>query len=173
MLSGSAALDRHRGKPRRAEVLKRRAQDNGASITHAVAGGRIREPWRRTDLVTIGALSERTEVNIETIRYYERIGILPKPPRSAGGHRLYAEEYQRRLVFVRRARELGFSLRTCARFFALSGDRHMACGQAKRITEKHVADIHRKVDELKRLERALSAMVTQCRGDDTSDCPIT
>ena len=49
-------------------------------------------------LVTIGALSERTEVNIETIRYYERIGILPKPPRSAGGHRLYAEEYQWRLV---------------------------------------------------------------------------
>jgi MerR family regulatory protein len=66
-------------------------------------------------LVTIGALSKRTEVNIEAIPYYERIGILLKPPRSAGGHRLYAEEYQRRLVFVRRAREL--PLRTCARFF--------------------------------------------------------
>ena len=123
-------------------------------------------------LVTIGALSERTEVNIETIRYYERIGILPKPPRSAVGHRLYAEEYQRRLVFVRRARELGFPLEDVRALLRLSGDRHMACGQAKRITEKHVADIHRKVDELKRLERALSAMVTQCRGDDTSDCPI-
>ncbi len=61
-------------------------------------------------LVTIGALSERTNVHIETIRYYERIGILPKPRRSEGGHRLYAEEYQQRLLFVRRARELGFSL---------------------------------------------------------------
>ncbi len=68
--------------------------------------------------IAIGVLSERTEVNIETIRYYERISILPRPPRSKGGHRLYAEEYQRRLVFVRRARELGFPLRTCARFFA-------------------------------------------------------
>jgi MerR family mercuric resistance operon transcriptional regulator len=123
-------------------------------------------------LMTIGALSEHTEVNIETIRYYERIGILPKPPRSAGGHRLYAEGYQRHLVFVRRARELGFSLEDVRALLRLTGDRHMACGKAKGITEKHIADIRRKVDELKRLERALSAMVTQCRGDDTSDCPI-
>jgi MerR family mercuric resistance operon transcriptional regulator len=84
-------------------------------------------------LMTIGALSEHTEVNIETIRYYERIGILPNPPRSKGRHRLYAEEYQRRLVFVRRARKLGFSLE----------------------------DV-----------RALSAIVTQCRGEEASDCPI-
>jgi MerR family transcriptional regulator, mercuric resistance operon regulatory protein len=73
-------------------------------------------------LVTIGALSERTEVHIETIRYYERIGILPKPPRSAGGNRLYAEEYQRRLVFVRRARELGFSLEDVRALLRLTGD---------------------------------------------------
>jgi MerR family mercuric resistance operon transcriptional regulator len=123
-------------------------------------------------LVTIGALSERTEVNIETIRYYERIGILPKPPRSAGGHRLYPEEYQRFLVFVRRARELGFSLEDVRALLRLTGDPHMACGKVKGITEKHIADIRRKVNELKRLERVLSAMVTQCRGDDTSDCPI-
>ena len=123
-------------------------------------------------LVTIGALSERTDVNIETIRYYERIGILPKPPRSAGGHRLYTEEYQRRLVFVRRARELGFALEDVRALLRLSEGRHMACGKVKTITEKHIADIHRKVDELKRLERALNAMVTQCRGDDASDCPI-
>jgi MerR family mercuric resistance operon transcriptional regulator len=109
-------------------------------------------------LVTIGALSEQTGVNIETIRYYERIGILPKPARSAGGHRLYAEECQRRLVFVRRARELDFSLEDVRALLRLTGDRH--------------ADIHRKVDALKRLERALSAMVAQCRGDDASDCPI-
>jgi len=123
-------------------------------------------------LMTIGELSEHTEVNIETIRYYERIGILPKPPRSAGGHRLYVEGYQRHLVFVRRARELGFSLEDVRALLRLTGDRRMACGKAKGITEKHIADIRRKVDELKRLERALSAMVTQCRGDDISDCPI-
>ena len=123
-------------------------------------------------LVTIGALSKRTEVNIEAIPYYERIGILLKPPRSAGGHRLYAEEYQRRLVFVRRARELGFPLEDVRALLRLTEGRHLACGKAKLITEKHIADIRRKVNELKRLERVLSAMVTQCRGDDTSDCPI-
>jgi MerR family transcriptional regulator, mercuric resistance operon regulatory protein len=122
-------------------------------------------------LVTIGALSERTEVNIETIRYYERIGILPRPPRSAGGHRLYAEEYQQRFLFVRRARELGFSLGEVGVLLGLARQRS-ACAQVKSITEQHIADIHRKINELKRLERALSDMVTQCRGDDALDCPI-
>jgi MerR family transcriptional regulator, mercuric resistance operon regulatory protein len=123
-------------------------------------------------LMTIGALSEHTEVNIETIRYYERIGILPNPPRSKGGRRLYAEEYQRRLVFVRRARQLGFTLEDVRALLRLTEDRHMVCGKVKRLTENHIADIHRKVNVLERLEGALSAMVTQCRGDDTSDCPI-
>jgi MerR family mercuric resistance operon transcriptional regulator len=122
-------------------------------------------------LMTIGALSERTEVNIETIRYYERIGILPNLPRTKGGHRLYAEEYQRRLVFVRRARQLGFTLEDVRALHRLTEDRHMACGKVKRITESHIADIHRKVSELKRLELALSSMVTQCRGD-ASECAI-
>jgi MerR family transcriptional regulator, mercuric resistance operon regulatory protein len=117
--------------------------------------------------VTIGALSERTEVNIETIRYYERIGILPKPPRSAGGHRLYAEEYQQCLLFVRRARELGFSLGEVCRARRTT--------QRLRAGEEHHGTahcIHRNINELKRLERALSDMVTQCRGDDALDCPI-
>ena len=122
--------------------------------------------------LTIGALSERTEVHIETIRYYERIGILPKPPRSAGGHRLYAEEYQRRLVFVRRARELGFSLEEVRALLQLTGGRRNACAAVKSITEKHIADIRQRVRELNRLERALSTMVNQCRGGDTLDCPI-
>ena len=114
-----------------------------------------------TEITELGALSKRTEVNIETIRYYERIGILPKPPRSAGGHRLYAEYYQWRLVFVRRHANWVSLLSTCARFF----------GSLKSITEKHSAEIRWKVNELKRLERVLSAVVAQC-GDDTSDCRI-
>jgi MerR family transcriptional regulator, mercuric resistance operon regulatory protein len=77
--------------------------------------------------LTIGALSERTEVNIETIRYYERIDLLPKPPRSAGRHRLYTDEHERRLVFIRRSRELGFSLNQVRELLGLAHGRRMTC----------------------------------------------
>jgi len=117
-------------------------------------------------------LSERTGVGIETIRYYERIGILPKPPRTRGGHRLYAEECRRRLVFVRRARDLGFSIDEVRAPLELTGVSRMACAKAKNITEKHLADIREKVNELNRLERTLKAMVTQCQDHEISE-PIT
>jgi MerR family mercuric resistance operon transcriptional regulator len=122
--------------------------------------------------LTIGALSEQTEVNIETIRYYERIGILPNPPRSAGGHRLYANEHTQRLVFIRRSRQLGFSLDQVRELLGLSHGRRMACAKVKTITEQHIADIRRRVRDLQRLERVLSGMAAQCPGDETADCPI-
>ena len=121
--------------------------------------------------LTIGALSEQTDVHIETIRYYERIGILPKPFRSGGGHRLYAEQSQQRLLFVRRARELGFSLHEVRELLRVTGRRGQ-CAEVKSITERHIADIRRKIGELKRLERVLSSMVKQCRGGEIPDCPI-
>jgi len=122
--------------------------------------------------LTIGALSERTEVNIETIRYYERIGILPNPPRSAGGHRLYGKEHAQRLVFIRRSRQLGFSLDQVRELLGLSSGRRMTCARVKNITEQHIADIRRRVRDLKRLERVLSELTSQCRGDEMGECPI-
>lgn len=122
--------------------------------------------------LTIGTLSERTEVNIETIRYYERIGILPKPPRSAGGHRLYANEHKQRLVFIRRSRALGFSLQEVRLLLGLSGGRRLTCAKVKSITEQHVTEIRRKIKDLRRLERVLSDMAAQCRGDEIPECPI-
>ena len=122
--------------------------------------------------LTIGALSERTEVNIETIRYYERIGILPSPPRSAGGHRVYAKEHTQRLVFIRRARQLGFSLDQVRELLGLSSGRRMTCARVKNITEQHITDIRCRVRDLKRLERVLSELTSQCRGDEMGECPI-
>jgi MerR family transcriptional regulator, mercuric resistance operon regulatory protein len=122
--------------------------------------------------LTIGALSARTAVNIDTIRYYERLGILPKPPRSSGGHRLYADEHKQRLLFIRRARELGFSLDQVRVLLGLSGGRRVTCGAVKSITEQHISDIRRRVKDLERLERVLTEMVTQCRGGEMPDCPI-
>src|SRR5262245_18442066 len=122
--------------------------------------------------LTIGALSENTGTNIETIRYYERVGILPKPPRSNGGHRLYAGEHKQRLVFIRRARELGFSLDNVRLLIGLTGGRRMTCAKVKSITEQHIADIRQRVKDLKRMERVLSEMVARARGDEAPDCPI-
>jgi MerR family mercuric resistance operon transcriptional regulator len=98
--------------------------------------------------VTIGVLSGHTGVNIETIRYYERIGIAPKPPRSAGGQRLYADEHRQRLIFIRRSRELGFTLDQVRALLGLAGGRRMTCAKVKTLTEAHVGDIRRKVKDL-------------------------
>jgi MerR family transcriptional regulator, mercuric resistance operon regulatory protein len=122
---------------------------------------------------TIGALSEDTGVNIETIRYYERIGLLPAPPRSAGRHRLYGESHRQRLVFIRRARELGFSLEEIRTLLGLGGGRHdLTCGDVRALTQHHIEAIRDKVRDLKRLERTLSALAAQCKADIVPDCPI-
>lgn len=121
---------------------------------------------------TIGILAEGTGVNIETIRYYERIGLLPAPPRSAGRHRLYGEPHRQRLVFIRRARELGFSLEEVRTLLGLGGGHGLTCGEVRALTRHHIAAIHDKVRDLKRLERTLSELATQCKADAVPDCPI-
>jgi MerR family mercuric resistance operon transcriptional regulator len=126
----------------------------------------------RVDPIAIGALSERTGVNIETIRYYERIGLLPAPPRSAGRHRLYGEPHRQRLVFIRRARELGFSLDEVRALLGLGSGHDMSCGEVRTLTQHHIAAIRDKVRDLKRLERTLSDLAAQCKADKVPDCPI-
>ena len=122
--------------------------------------------------LSIGLLSKRTRVNTETIRYYERIGMLPKPSRTAGGHRLFADEHQQRLIFIRRARELGFSLDQVRALLGLTGGRRMTCAKVKGITEQHIADIRQRVKDLKHIERVLTEMVAHCPGGEKPDCPI-
>jgi MerR family mercuric resistance operon transcriptional regulator len=124
------------------------------------------------DVVAIGALSERTGVNIETIRYYERIGLLPAPPRSSGRHRLYGEPYRRRLTFIRRARELGFSLEEIRALLGLGGAHNLTCREVSALTRHHIEAIRTKIRDLKRLERTLSHLAAQCHGDDVPECPI-
>ena len=126
----------------------------------------------RAGVVTIGSLSERTGVNIETIRYYERIGLLPAPARSEGRHRLYDESHGQRLVFIRRSRELGFSLNEVRELLGLTAGRKLTCHAVKDLAEQHVLDIRRKVRDLKRLERVLNDLASRCHGKDVPDCPI-
>jgi len=122
--------------------------------------------------LTIGALSRRTGVNIETIRFYERVRILSKPPRSAGGHRIYSQKQLMRLGFVRRSRELGFSLDEVRGLLRLVDGGRYACADVKVITLDHLADIRRKIADLRRLERTLAAVAGKCRGGKVPDCPV-
>jgi len=120
----------------------------------------------------IGRLAVRTSVNIETIRYYERIDLLPPPPRTGGGHRVYEEEHVRRLIFIRRSRELGFPLDDVRVLLALADTRNPDCRATKTLTLRQLADVQDKIASLKKLERALKKMTDACQPDRQRSCPI-
>ena len=123
-------------------------------------------------MVTIGGLSKQTGCNIETIRYYERIGLLPKPPRTEGGHRLYEREQIKRLVFIRRSRELGFSLDEIRTLLQLVDGKQYTCQEVKALTEEHLGDIKKKIADLKKLQKTLGEISAQCQGGQVPECPM-
>jgi MerR family mercuric resistance operon transcriptional regulator len=122
--------------------------------------------------LTIGSASRRSGVNIETIRYYERIKLLKRPGRTAGRRRVYDDELVAQLVFIRRSRELGFSLQDIRALLGLTDNRGRSCAEVKAITEQHAAAIRLKIADLARIERALADLAASCRGVSAPDCPI-
>jgi MerR family mercuric resistance operon transcriptional regulator len=120
---------------------------------------------------TIGRMSSETGVNIETIRYYERIGLLAKPPRSDGGRRVYNDAAARRLGFIRRARELGFSIDEIRTLITLSGGAGR-CADVHALTVSHLSDVRAKISDLRKLERTLAKTAERCARDASPDCPI-
>jgi len=120
----------------------------------------------------IGQLSEQTTCKIETIRYYERIGLLPAPARSDGGYRLYDESHLRRLSFIRRSRELGFTIEEIRGLLDLVDGGSYTCSDVKNITMEHVESIRQKIADLKKLEKTLSRIASQCAGGAKPECPI-
>lgn len=126
----------------------------------------------RAEKLTIGELSELTAVNIETIRYYERIKILPAPPRTAGGRRVYDANHLRILAFIRRSRELGFSVDEIRALIRLGGPAKASCYEVRDIASHHLDDIRAKIADLRKLERLLSKTVAQCTGTTAPGCPV-
>ena len=124
------------------------------------------------EMIQIGALSKETGVNIETIRYYERIGIMPKPPRTEGGHRTYDEPQVKRLGFIARSRQLGFSLDEIRDLLSLVDGHKFTCAQVRRLTLDHAAEVTAKIRDLKKLEHVLRDMAEKCSGRRVPDCPI-
>lgn len=122
--------------------------------------------------ITIGELAKSTGCKAETIRYYERIGLLPSAVRTKSGYRAYASEDVRRLRFIRDSRELGFSLEAIRDLLSLAHEPNRDCTAADRLCSAHLDEVRDKIAALKRLEQELARMVTQCRGGRIADCRV-
>lgn len=123
--------------------------------------------------LTIGELSRRSGVNIETIRYYERIKVLPAPRRTANGRRVYGLTETRTLAFIRRARELGFTLDEIRTLLTLSAEKGQgACAEVSELATGHLAEVRAKIDDLKAMERVLVDAVRHCDAGQASGCPL-
>jgi MerR family mercuric resistance operon transcriptional regulator len=126
----------------------------------------------RAEGLLIGELSRRTGVHIETIRYYEKIKMLPAPPRTAGGRRVYGPVETRTLAFIRRARELGFTLDEIRALLDLGGPGKATCSEVCAIATRHLEDIRSKIVDLRKLERLLSGTIAQCSGAAVPECAV-
>jgi len=123
-------------------------------------------------LFTIGQLARATDTKAETIRYYELIGIMPEPARSGGNYRAYSEEHLRRLAFVRRSRQLGFTLEQVRELLHLADRPDQSCQEADAIAREHLAAVERKIADLRRLAAELRHVSSQCEGGAISDCRV-
>jgi MerR family mercuric resistance operon transcriptional regulator len=126
----------------------------------------------RAENLPIGELSKQSGVNIETIRYYERVKMLAPPQRTANGRRAYDSTDRRILVFIRRSRELGFSLDEIRALLRLGGPEKASCREVRYIAAHHLEDIRAKLRDLKKLERLLADTIAQCSGKTAPDCPV-
>jgi len=130
----------------------------------------MRSPTKRT--LSRGELARRTGVNSETIRYFERIGILSTPPRTQGGHRVYDEGHVRTLSFVSRARGLGFAPNEVRAIVDLGGPGKACCDEVQDIAERHLEQVRTKIADLLEIERLLAATVDRCSGAADPDCAV-
>ncbi len=119
-----------------------------------------------------GELARATGSNIETIRYYEKIGLLPDPPRTGSGYRVYCSVHTLRLRFILRARELGFSMDNIRGLLGLGDGAAPTCSEVKSKTERHLADVRAKIVDLKRIEAVLAEAASKCSSHDVPDCPV-
>lgn len=123
---------------------------------------------------SIGQMAQQANCKVETVHYYEKIKLMPKPPRTEGGHRIYALSHVKRLNFIRRSRELGFSIEQIKELLKLIDEPNHCCGEVKKIAMQHGKKVQQKIDDLQRLKGALNHMISQCKNSDFSidDCPI-
>lgn len=120
----------------------------------------------------IGELAKRTDTKVQTIRYYEEIGVMPKAIRAANNRRLYAENHLERLTFIRHSRELGFSLDDIRNLLELSDQPERPCEEVDAIARGHLKEVERKIAALEVMQAELKRMISHCSGGTISDCRI-
>ncbi len=128
--------------------------------------------FSRAETFSIGELSKHSGVKIETIRYYERVKMLPAPPRTANGRRVYGPAEKRTLAFIRRSRDLGFTLEEIRALLALGGPERASCADVHKIASAHLTSVRHKLSDLAKLETILAETVAQCSDGATPDCPV-
>lgn len=127
---------------------------------------------RSRGLLNIGEAAEACGVSAKMIRHYEEVGLIPAAGRTASGYRLYSDTDVHTLRFVRRARDLGFSMKEIEQLLGLWKDRRRASSQVKRLAAEHIAELDRKIAELQEMRRSLSELSRHCHGDHRPECPI-
>ena len=121
--------------------------------------------------MNIGQAAECASLPTKTIRYYEEIGLV-RPMRRDNGYRAYTDTDVHKLIFLQRARRLGFTIEECRQLLSLYEDRHRASADVKAVAERHLADVEAKLGELQALRTTLKTLVRSCKGDERPDCPI-
>lgn len=117
-------------------------------------------------------LAQRTGCNLETVRYYEKVGLLPPPPRTRAGYRNYDETHERRVRFILRARELGFALEEVRELLHLVDEYEQPCADVRAVAAAHLGDVRAKIADLRRMERVLKGVVAQCGTGAQPECPL-
>ncbi|GAB4129442.1 MAG: Zn(2+)-responsive transcriptional regulator [Ignavibacteriales bacterium] len=122
----------------------------------------------------VGQLAKEAGFNVETIRYYEKLKLLPKPKRKDSRYRVYDENDLKRLLFIKRAKELGFTLKEIKELFGLRIDSEAKCGDVKHLTEHKLKDVDNRISDLKKIRNALVKLIDQCVNEEVSsdECPI-
>jgi Cu(I)-responsive transcriptional regulator len=123
-------------------------------------------------MLSIGALAKATGTKVETVRWYERVGLLPAPTRTPGNYRAYDAVHLGRLSFIRRARDLGFSLEQIRVLLDMAGDQDRSCTAVDAIAREHLDEVDRKIADLQALRQELASLIGQCRNGKVAECRI-
>lgn len=123
-------------------------------------------------MLTIGMLAQRTGTKVQTVRYYEQIGLLPEPGRTEGGQRRYREDELDRLAFIRHARQLGFTLEAIRELLDLSDNPKNSCEDVDRIAHRQLRDVEARINRLEALRKELKRMLGECSRDTVADCRV-
>jgi len=124
--------------------------------------------------MTIGSLAAKSDVTVETVKFYEKEGLLPRPPKPISGFRSYPEDYVSRILFIKRAQELGFKLREVKELLKLKVDKKATCDQVMKRTDEKISEVEAKIKDLRRIKRSLR-QIRDCCSDGTqtlTECPI-